>query len=59
MLKPLCGMRALLVNQTVLLNGVLRTHSKICKLQECNDIPAVKKMLETAKQVLGYDLLQV
>ena len=29
-----------------------------CCCQECKDLPAVKKMLETAKAVLGYDLLQ-
>lgn len=28
-------------------------------LQESAELPAVKKMLETAKKVLGYDLLQV
>lgn len=27
--------------------------------QESADLPAVKKMLETAKQVLGYDLLEL
>lgn len=28
-------------------------------LKESKDLPAVKKMLETAKKVLGYDLLQL
>lgn len=28
-------------------------------LKECKDLPAVKKMLETAKKVLGYDLLEL
>lgn len=28
-------------------------------LKECKDLPAVKKMLDTAKKVLGYDLLEL
>ena len=31
----------------------------LAALQESAELPAVKKMLETAKKVLGYDLLQV
>lgn len=31
----------------------------LATLQESAELPAVKKMLETAKKVLGYDLLQV